>query len=98
VGTERDGKVSWKDKKTNEETLALAGEEGVFCEISNEEENEQDKTYLLDGNLCLLKIVTHGRMVGRKPRRRRRMGMIDDLQEGYNAEMERRIEDREKRR
>jgi hypothetical protein len=35
-------------------------------------------------------------MVGKKPRGRPRMGMIDDLKEGSYTEMKRRAEDRDK--
>jgi hypothetical protein len=44
----------------------------------------------------LLKLVLEGRMVGKKPRGRPRMGMIDDLKEGSCTEMKRRAEDRYK--
>jgi hypothetical protein len=35
-------------------------------------------------------------MVGKEPRRRQRMGMIDDLKEGCYTEMKRRAEDLDK--
>jgi hypothetical protein len=49
----------------------------------------------LPGN-SLLKLVLEGRMVGKKPRGRPRMSMIDDLKEGSYTEMKRRAEDRDK--
>jgi hypothetical protein len=42
-----------------------------------------------------LKDVLEGRMEGKRPRGRPRMGMIDDLKEGSYACMKRRAEDRE---
>jgi hypothetical protein len=44
----------------------------------------------------LLKLMIEGRMTGKRPRGRPRMGMIDDLKEGNYAEMKRRAEDRDK--
>jgi len=51
--------------------------------------------HVVRGN-SLLKNVIEGRMVGKKPRGRPRMDIIDDLKEGCYAELKRRTEDREK--
>jgi hypothetical protein len=42
--------------------------------------------HVVRGN-SLLKLVLEGRMVGKKPKGRPRMGMIDDLKEGSYTEM-----------
>ena len=44
----------------------------------------------------LLKLVLEGRMKGKRPRGRLRIGMIDELKEGSYVNMKRRAEDREK--
>jgi hypothetical protein len=40
--------------------------------------------------------VIEGRMVGKKPRGRPRMGVIDDLNEGSYSEMKKKTADKEK--
>jgi len=86
--------VSWKDKKTNEEILAMVGEErGLLQSILKKKKNGIG--HAVRGN-SLLEIVIEGRMVGKKPRGRPRMDIIDDLKEGCYAELKRRTEDREK--
>ena len=42
----------------------------------------------------LLKQVLEGRMEGKRPRGRSRMGMIDDIKEGSYVKMKRRAENR----
>ena len=87
-------KVSWQDKKTNEEVLAAVGEERCFVQaIVKRKKNWIG--HVVRGN-SLLKLVLEGRMVGKKPRARPRMGMIDDLKEGSYTELKRRVEDRDK--
>jgi hypothetical protein len=49
--------------------------------------------HVLRGNL--LKLVIEGRMEGKKPGGRPRMGLIDDLKQGSHMELKRRAEDRE---
>jgi hypothetical protein len=44
----------------------------------------------------LLRLVIEGRMVSKKPRGRKRMGMINDSKDGSYREMKRRAEDRDK--
>ena len=65
-------KVSWKDKKTNEEVLNSVGEERSFVGIVL----KRKKNWI--GNIVrgnrLLKQVIEGRMEGRRPRGRPRMG------------------------
>ena len=53
---------------------------------------ELDRTILRgDG---LLKEVIEGKMEGRRPRGRPRIGMLDELKEGSYTDMKRRAEDR----
>jgi hypothetical protein len=87
-------KVSWQDKKRNEEVLAAVGEERCFVQATVKRKKNWIG-YVVRGN-SLLKLVLEGRMVGKKPRGRPRMGMIDDLKEGSYTEMKRRAEDRDK--
>jgi hypothetical protein len=87
-------KVSWRDKKTNEEILISVGEKRSFVEtIVRRKKNWIGHIVRGDG---LLKHVLEGRMEGKRPRGRPRLGMIDDLKEGSYAEMKRRAQDREK--
>jgi len=52
----------------------------VLCTSNSEAEKELDRTCCAREQL--LKLPLEGRMVGKKPRERPRMGMIDDLKEG----------------
>ena len=70
-------KVSWQDKKTNEEVLTAMGEERCVVQaIFKREKNWIG--HVVRGN-SLLKLVIEGRILGKKPRGRPRMGMIDYL-------------------
>jgi len=85
-------RVSWKDKKTNEEVLNAVGEQRSIIEtIIRRKKNWMGHILRGEG---LLKYVMEGRMEGKRPRGRRRIGMIDDLKEGSYGEMKRRAEDR----
>jgi hypothetical protein len=85
-------RVSWKDKKTNEEVLNAVGEQRSIIEtIIRRKKNWMGHILRGEG---LLKYVMEGRMEGKRPRGRRRIGMIDDLKEGSYEEMKRRAEDR----
>lgn len=85
-------RVGWKDKKTNEEILNAVGEKRSIIEmILRRKKNWIGHILRGDG---LLKDVIEGRMEGKRPRGRRRIGMIDDLKEGSYKEMKRRAEDR----
>lgn len=85
-------RVSWKEKKSNEEVLNAVREERSILEtIVKRKKNWLGHILRGDG---LLKDVIEGRMEGKRPRGRRRMGMIDDLKEGSYEVMKRRAEDR----
>jgi hypothetical protein len=87
-------KVNWQDQKTNEEVLKPVGDERCLGQAIVKRKNNWI-ALVMRGN-SLLKLVMEGRMVGKKPRGRPRMGMIDDLKEGSYTEMKRRAEDRDK--
>jgi hypothetical protein len=86
-------KVSWKDKKKNEEVLDLVEEErSLVNSITKRKKNWIG--HVLRGN-TLLKVVLEGRMAGKRGRGRPRKGMIDDIKEGNYERMKRKAEDRE---
>src|SRR5580698_4617377 len=86
-------KVSWKDKKTNEEILSLVVQERCLMKTIIKRKKDWIGHVVRGDNL--LKGVLEGRMEGKKPRGRPGMGMIDDLKEGSYTEMKRRSDDRE---
>jgi len=70
-------RVSWKDRRTNEEILNMIGEKRSMVEtIVKRKKNWIGHIIRGDG---LLKDVIEGRMEGKPVRRRKRIGMIDDL-------------------
>jgi hypothetical protein len=72
-------KVSWQDRKTNEEVLTAVGEERCIVQtLLKRKKNWMG--HVIRGDR-LLKLVIEGRMLGKKPRGKPRMGMIDDLKE-----------------
>jgi hypothetical protein len=87
-------KVSWKDKKTNEEVLTAVSEERCIVQAILKPKKNWI-CHVMRGD-SLLKLVIEGRMLGKKPRGRPRLVMIDDLKEGSYTEMKRRSEDRDK--
>src|SRR6476619_2832641 len=79
----RMGKVSWMDKRTNEQVLSFMSEKrSLMKTISDRKKNWIGHVERGDG---LMKLVLEWRMEGKRPRGRRpRMGMIDDvLDEAY---------------
>ena len=87
-------KISWKDLKTNDEVLHFAEEERNFV-VTIEKRKKNWIGHIVRGN-SLLKLVLEGRMEGKRPRGRPRIGMIDELKEGSYMSMKRREEGREK--
>ena len=86
-------RVSWEDKKTNEEVLCSVGEERSLIDtIRKRKKNWIEHVVRGEG---LLKLVLEGRMEGRKTRGRPRVGMIDDLLEGSYAVMKHSAQDRD---
>ena len=85
--------VSWQDKVTNEEVLSIVGEErAIIRTIMNRKKNWIGHILRTPG---LMRDVIEGRMEGKRPRGRRRKGMLDELLDGQSyQEMKRRAEDR----
>ena len=81
-------KISWKDLKTNDEVLHLVEEERNFV-VTIEKRKKNWIGHIVRGN-GLLKLVLEGRMEGKGPRGRPRIGMIDELKEGSYEEKGRR--------
>lgn len=86
-------KISWTERKTNEEVLHIIKEKKCLVDMIVKRKKNWIG-HIVRGE-SLLKIVIEGRMEGKRPRGRRRMGMIDDLKEESYVEMKRRAEDRE---
>jgi len=85
-------KVSYKDRKTNEEVLDIVGEKrSLIKTIVRRKKNWIGHILRGEG---LLKDVIEGRMEGKPPRGRKRIGMIDDLKEESYQDMKRRAENR----
>lgn len=85
-------RISWTEKRKNAEVLQLVEEErSLVDKILMRKKNWIG--HVLRGN-GLLKEVIEGRMEGRRPRGRRRIGMLDELKVGGYYEMKRRTEDR----
>src|SRR5258708_39887187 len=88
-------KISWMDKKSNEEVLTIVNENRCLIRtIYQRKKNWIGHVLRGDG---LLRDVLEGRMLGKRlPRGRRpRRGMIDDLMEGWLVKMKRRAEGRQ---
>jgi len=87
-------KVSWKDRKTNEEVLSAVSEErSLVNTILHRKKNWIGHILRND---CLMRDVIEGRMEGKRPVGRPRMGMIDELmKDGSYEKLKRRAGDRE---
>ena len=86
-------KVSWNDKKTNEEILTLVEEERCMLEVIAKRKKAWIG-HVLRGD-GLLKLVIEGRMEGKRPRGRPRIGMMDDIMMGSYGDMKRMALDRD---
>ena len=91
-GWRRLKKVSWEDKKRNK-VLETVGEGRRIIETI--ERRKKNWICHVVGGEGLLNLVLEGRMDGRRPRGRPRIGMIDDLKEGSYVNMKRRAEDKD---
>ena len=86
-------RVSYLDRKTNEEVLSSVGEKRSFTDaILNRKKNWI--AHVLRGQ-GMLKHSIEGRMECKKTRGRPRIGMIDDLKESYYVQMKRRAQEGE---
>ena len=72
--------VSYKDHKTNEKVLRQVEEKRCIVENIRRRKKNLIGHVLRGGGL--LRDVIEGRMEGKRPRGRRRMGMLDDLVDG----------------
>jgi len=72
-------KISWKDKKSNAEILDLVQEDRkILSTIWSRKHKWMGHVLRHDG---LLRDMLKGRMLGKKTRGRRRIQLIDDLEE-----------------
>ena len=86
-------RISWIDKKKIEEVLTAIGEERSLVEaVVKRKKNWIGHIVRGEG---LLKLALEGRMEEKRQRGRPRLGMIDDLKEGFYESMKRRAEDRD---
>ena len=86
-------KVSWTERKINEEALTMMGERRQLIKRIIKTKKRWIG-HVLRGN-GLLKEVIEGRIDGRRPRGRKRLGMLSELKEDGYAKMKRRTENRE---
>ena len=86
-------KVSWKDKKTNEEVLTTVGKERSLIRVTRSRKKNWIGHVLRTPGL--MRDVIEGRLEGKRPRGRKRTGMLDELMDRRSyVEMKRRAEDR----
>jgi len=88
----RMARVSWKDKKTNEEVLQMVGERRRLLQTILERKKNWIG-HVLRGEGLLLKVI-EGRMEGKRGRGRKRMGMLEDMMENSYVEMKRKAQNR----
>ena len=86
-------KVSWVEQKTNEDVLIMVDEKR---ELLNRiiETKKRWIGHIVRGN-GLLKEVIEGRIDGRRPKGRKRIGLLSELKEDGYANMKRRADNRE---
>ena len=87
-------KISWTEKKTNDEVLALVGEERRLVDVIVERKKRWIG-HVLRGD-GLLREVIEGRIEGKRLRGRPRIGLLEELKEGSFGDMKRRAENRSK--
>src|SRR6476619_4953810 len=87
------GKVSWMNKRTNEQVLSSMNEKRSLIKmIWNRKKHWIGYVVRGDG---LMKLVLEGRMEEKRPMGRPRMGMIDDVLDETYGDMKRKAENRE---
>ena len=90
MGVEKNGKVSWIDKRTNEQVLSSMNEKKRLIKtIWERKKNWIGHVVRGDG---LMKLVLEERMEGKRPSGRPRMGMIDDVLDETYGDMKRKAE------
>src|SRR5215510_850181 len=90
----RMAKVSWKDKKTNDEVLQMMGESRRLMQTILERKKNWIG-HVLRGKGLMLEVM-EGRMEGKRGRGRRRLGMLEDVIGNSYPEMKRRAQSRSK--
>jgi DNA-binding protein YbaB len=86
-------RVSWMEKITNEEVLTMVNETRCLMRtIFKRKKNWMGHVLRGEG---LLRDVLEGRMLGKRPRGRPRIGMLEEIMEGSFEKMKRRAEGRE---
>src|SRR6266581_7863404 len=84
-------RISWMDKKSNEEVLTMVNENR--CHIRTTYQRKKNWIGHVHRGDGLLRDVLEGRMLGKRSRGRPRRGMIYDLMEGSFVKMKRRAEE-----
>src|SRR6476661_3044917 len=87
------GKVSWIDKRTNEQVLSSMNEKRRLIKTIWDRKKNWIR-HVVRG-VDLMKLVLEGRMEGKRPREKPRMGMIDDVLDETYGDMKRKAENRE---
>ncbi len=85
-------KVSWTERKTNDEVLTAVGEKRQLVKRIAKTKKRWIG-HVLRGS-SLLKEVIEGRIEGKRPRGRKRLGMLCELKDQGYANMKRKTEDR----
>ena len=88
-------KINWRDKITNEQVLEIVKDKRTLIDVIRSRKKKWIG-HVLRGN-GLLKEIIEGRIVGKRPRGRKRAMMLDDMKEGKElyAEMKERARHRE---
>src|SRR6476661_10599462 len=87
------GKASWMDKRTNEQVLSSMNEKRSLIKTIWDRKNNWIG-HVVKG-VGLMKLVLEGRMEGKIPKGRPRMGTIDDVLDETYGDMKRKAENRE---
>ena len=86
-------KISWAERITNDEVLRLVGERRQMVDtIVRRKKNWIGHSLRHE---CLLREVIEGKMVGKRPRGRPRIGMLNELIGDSYGDMKRRAENRQ---
>ena len=85
--------IKWTERITNETVLQRVGEKRELITTIIKRKKNWIGHVLRGGGL--VRDVIEGRMEGKKPRGRRRFGMLEELKEGSYEKMKRRAQDRD---
>src|SRR6218665_2837020 len=88
-------KISWKEMKTNEEVLQMVQEERSLMDVIW----RRKKNWIGHILRGLLREVIEGRMIGKRPSGRKRLGMLNEfLKESSYAELKTKAKNRKELR